>query len=91
MQPPEVKENWKRAIDKHTNTPVWPPKGTTVTIILKDYYEQTSLDGKWGARTVYTLNTQELGKIYLSEANFKRVLMKIGDLPEGTDTFTVEL
>lgn len=81
--------SWKASADKEFEKPKFLKKGTMVTIVFATEPTRTQVDGKFGKREMYIVETKEYGKVYVSPIQ----LLHIADVAKEDfkSNMTVEL
>lgn len=81
--------SWKVIAEKEFETPKFLKKGTMITVVLATEPARATVDGKFGKRAMYIIETKEFGKVYVSNTQ----LLHIADVAKGDfkGNLTVEL
>lgn len=80
---------WRETAKKELETAKYLKKGTKVIVDAKIVPRETTVEGRYGKRKMYIVNTMDYGLIYVSQIQ----LVHIADVLEGSKfhNVTVEL
>lgn len=81
---------WSRSHKKEFETPKFIKPPVELTINIETPPKTVQVKGKYGERTMYVVEDQKLGNIYLSPKQFIIVSGSIGDLTKGYQHVTLE-
>lgn len=68
-----IQTRWKATSEQVMQTAKWLKKGTLVTVDASFAPLLSTIDGQYGKRQVYMINTREYGLIYVSPLQLVRI------------------